>query len=88
LLFLCVVVNDCETLMRSLETLEDDNIDVLEKMLSVEEDEATTGGSAGVEGAEDTEGGVEANGSVLEELEENLGNAIGRCGRAGSLGMY
>jgi hypothetical protein len=54
----------------------------------VEEDEATTGGSAGVEGAEDTEGGAEANGSVLEELEENLGNAIGRCGRAGSLGMY
>ena len=87
LLFLCVVVNDCETLMRSLETLEDDNIDVLEKMLSVEEDEATTDGSAGVMGAEDTEGGAEANGSVLEELEENLGNAIGRCGRAGSLAL-
>ena len=39
LLFLCVVVNDCETMMKAMENLEDEHLDFLEDALTCDDDD-------------------------------------------------
>ena len=39
LLFLCVVVNDCETMMKAMENLEDEHLEFLEDALTCDDDD-------------------------------------------------
>ena len=85
LLFLCVVVNDCETLVTCIEHLEDEHLEELEETLVTKNEKDSADDSESPPGLQST---YDQDSSALyESIEEALSECMSKCGSTGTLAL-